>query len=181
MSQVYIKVSCAEELVGAVEHFNEVVSFLESEETGLLEHGDVEKQLFEKGTETLRRLYQGHLNLRARREERYESVIGSDQVERTHKRAGCERDLMTLFGEVQVRRLGYGGRGIDGLFPLDAELNLPTDKFSHGLHERVAFEVVKGSFELASASVERTTGGKVAKRQAEELTNMGCSGGWAGA
>jgi len=24
------------------------------------------------------------------------------------------------------------------LFPLDGELNLPTDKFSHGLHERVA-------------------------------------------
>jgi len=88
-----------------------------------LEHGDVEKILFEKGTETLRRLYQGHLDLRERREEKYESVVGSDQVERNHRRTGCERDLMTLFGEVAVRRLGYSCRGSGSLFPLDAELN----------------------------------------------------------
>lgn len=34
---------------------------------------------------------------------------------------------------------------------------------------RVALEAVKGSFEQASASIQRTTGGRVAKRQPEEL------------
>jgi hypothetical protein len=169
LSQVYIKVSCTQELAGAVEHFCELLADVESEDMASLEHGDVEKVLFEKGTETLRRLYQGHLDLRARREVKHESVVGSDQIERNHRRASCERDPMTLFGQVAVRRLGYSSRGHGNLFPLDGELNLPTDKFSHGLHERVALEVVKGSFEQASLSVERTTRGKVAKRQAEEL------------
>jgi hypothetical protein len=169
LSTVYTKVSCTEELVGALEHFCQLLSDVESEEMAGLEHGDVEKMLFEKGSETLRRLYQGHLDLRARREVRHESVSGADQIERNHRRTGCERDLMTLFGEVAVRRLGYSSRGHDSLFPLDAELNLPADKFSHGLRERVALEVVKGSFEQASATIDRTTAGKVAKRQAEEL------------
>ena len=33
------------------------------------------------------------------------------QLRRSHLREGCERGLMTLFGEVEVRRKGYGARG----------------------------------------------------------------------
>jgi hypothetical protein len=76
---------------------------------------------------------------------------------------------MSLFGEVNVKRLGYGARGKDRVFPLDAQLNLPKDKYSHGLRQRVGEEVAKGSFDEAVSSVEHSTGGKVPKRQAEEI------------
>jgi len=65
--------------------------------------------------------------------------------------------------------MGYGARGAESIFPLDGELNLPTDKYLHGLRQRVAQEVAKGSFDAAVLSVEQTTGGKVPKRQAEEI------------
>ena len=81
--------------------------------------------------ELLRRLLQGHLDLRYRRESRRDAIVGCDGVERTHLREGCERGLMTLFGEVEVRREGYGARGVCSVFALDAELNLPADNDSH--------------------------------------------------
>jgi hypothetical protein len=77
--------------------------------------------------------------------------------------------LMTLFGEVTVRRLGYGARGEESVFPLDGELNLPRDSYSHGLRRRLAEEVAGSSFDEAVLGLERTTGGKVPKRQAEAL------------
>jgi hypothetical protein len=77
---------------------------------------------------------------------------------------------MTLFGVVKVRRKGYSAHGLSSVFPLDEVLNLPADKYSHGLRRRVGEEVVKGAFEEAALAIERGTGGKVPKRQAEQLT-----------
>jgi hypothetical protein len=76
---------------------------------------------------------------------------------------------MSVFGRVEVKRLGYGVRGGSSVFPLDGELNLPEDKYSHGLRRRVAEEIARNSFDEAVASVVKTTGGKVPKRQAEGL------------
>jgi hypothetical protein len=58
---------------------------------------------------------------------------------------------------------------VDSVFPLDAELNLPPDKYSHGLREVLVEEVVSGSFDEAVAHLERAGGGQMAKRQAEEV------------
>jgi hypothetical protein len=67
-----------------------------------------------------------------------------------------------------VKRLAYGARGEERVFPLDGDLNLPKDSDSHGLRERLAFEVARGSFDEAVLAIETTTGGKLPKRQAEE-------------
>lgn len=66
-------------------------------------------------------------------------------------------------------RCGYGGRGLDSVFPLDAQLNLPPDKYSHGLCEVLAEEIVDGSFDEALDHLRRAGGGQMAKRQAEEV------------
>ncbi|MGH8472668.1 MAG: ISKra4 family transposase [Gammaproteobacteria bacterium] len=132
-----------------------------------MEHGEVEATIAREGTELLRGLLQGHLDLRAKAEARRVEVSGADGVVRRHGRAG-ERGLMSLFGAVQVRRLGYGAPGERGLCPLDAELNVPPDTYSHGLRRRVAEEAAKSSFDETVLSVARTTGGQVPKRQAEE-------------
>ena len=34
---------------------------------------------------------------------------------------------MTIFGEVAVRRKGYGAPGVAMVFPMDARLNLPRE------------------------------------------------------
>ncbi len=169
MKEAYLISQSLDEFAAAREQFAHLVSELQSGETLGMEHGDVEKLISKEGNELLRRLLQGHFDLRASREARREGITGSDGVVRTRCREGCERTLMSLFGEVVVRRKGYGTPGVSSLFPLDAQLNLPPDKYSHGLRQRVSQEVAKGSFDAAVDSVERTTGGKVPKRQAEEL------------
>jgi hypothetical protein len=52
---------------------------------------------------------------------------------------------------------------------LDAELNLPPHKYSHGLREVLVEEVIRGSFDEAVGHLERSGGGRMAKRQAEEV------------
>src|SRR5208283_4384227 len=82
----------------------------------------------------------------------------------------CSRDLETVFGNVTIRRKGYSKPGSESLYPLDAELNLPTNKYSDGLTLRTVEESAKISFDEAVASVGKSTGGKVPKRQAQGLT-----------
>jgi len=170
MSQAYKIVAGFDEFAAAQEHYAEIVKHLHGSEMGRLEHGEVEAYLWREGTELLRRLLQGHLDLRARRERRVESAVGCDRVERRQVREGCARGLMTLFGEVVVRRKGYSARDTDSVFPLDAELNLPEDNYSHGLRRRVSEEVARHAFDDAVEQVEKTTGGKVPKRQAQRLS-----------
>ena len=119
--------------------------------------------------ELFRRLHQAYLDQRSTEEPIKERVMGAAGVARTHRRESCKRDLETRFGEVTVSRRGYGARGLESVFPLDAELNLPPDKYSHGLREQLAEEVVGGSFDEAIAHLERAGGGRMAKRQAEEV------------
>lgn len=170
MTQAYLISQSLDEFTAAREQFAHLVGELQSGDTLGMEHGDVEKLIAEQGNELLRRLLQGHLELRSSREEKREALTGSDGVMRQRCREGCERALMSLFGEVMVRRKGYAAAGVSTLFPLDAQLNLPPDKYSHGLRQRVSVEVAKGSFDAAVESVVRSTGGKVPKRQAEELS-----------
>jgi hypothetical protein len=53
---------------------------------------------------------------------------------------------------------------------MDAKLNLPNDKYSHNLRMRVAEEAAKVSFDETVASITKTTGAKIGKLQAEQLT-----------
>jgi hypothetical protein len=169
MKQAYIISRGAEEFAAAREQFAWIVDRLQSVAVLGMEHGEVEGLLSREGTELMRRLLQGHLDVRAAAETREVGVRGADGVVRSHVREGCRRRLGTIFGEVEVRRCGYSAPEEGSLFPLDGELNLPKDSYSHGLRERLAFEVARGSFDEAVRAIETTTGGQVPKRQAEEL------------
>jgi hypothetical protein len=52
---------------------------------------------------------------------------GADGVVRRRIREGCRRRLLTLFGEVEVRRCGYSAPEEGSPFPLDGRVNLPKD------------------------------------------------------
>ncbi len=153
----------------ACEQFESLVSRLSGEAAGEMEHGPIEALIFREGTELLRCLMQAYLDLRAIRELRRHDVISPNGDRLTHCRPNCERQLMTIFGEVTIRRKGYSRTGMRSVFPLDGDLNLAKDHYSHGLRRRVAEEVAANSFDEAVANISKTTGGKVPKRQLEEI------------
>ena len=170
MTSYAITAGQIEHYADALAQFEHLLGRLQGEEAQRTTHGELEALVHAEGSELLRRLIQGHLDQRGHEEPMRERVVGADGVARTHHRAGCTRCLETRFGEVIVTRRGYGGRGLDSVFPLDAELNLPADKYSHGLREEVVQEVVGGSFDEAVAHLARAGGGQIAKRQAEEVS-----------
>jgi hypothetical protein len=77
--------------------------------------------------------------------------------------------LETLFGPVWVNRLGYRDRGTGSVFPLDAQLNLPTTRYSHGLQELVAWVLAQCSYELAIEHVAKLTSARFHRRQMEQM------------
>ena len=163
------KETCFDEFVAAREQFEKLMGELRSDSARILEHGEVESLIAREGNEWLRRLMQGYLNQRTAAEERHEGVTGADGEERRHCRTRS-RSLVTLFGEVTVGRLGYSGARLESVFPLDAALNLPPNKYSQGVRRKVGLEVAKGSFEEAVKAIQEGTGAEVPKRQAEELS-----------
>jgi hypothetical protein len=71
-----------------------------------------------------------------------------------------------------VRDTASRGRrvcNLESLQPLDAELNLPGERYSLELRRRVAEEAAKSSFDETLESIGKNTGGHVPKRQVEEL------------
>jgi len=138
-------------------------------ETMTLSHDDVETLIDKDGAEVLRLLFQGHLDLRAIEERDRAAPAGRDQVERPHRRK-TSRPLGTIFGDCAVHRLSFTARGASGgLRPLDAELNLPTDRFSFGLRRRAALLAMDGSFDSALGKLASLTARPIGKRQVEQL------------
>jgi hypothetical protein len=154
----------------ALEQFEHLLDRLMDEPTQRMTHGEVETRVQTAGTELLRRMMQGYFDQRSAEEPVREGVMGKeDGLSRPHCREGCRRRLETRFGEVIVTRRGYGAPGLGSVFPLDAELNLPPDKYSHGLREVLTEQVIGGSFDEAVKQLARSGGGRMAKRQAEEV------------
>jgi len=161
--------ACRDEVfTRARECFAETEDWLAGEAAGL-QHAELEEQLEVRGRELVRRLLQGHLDLLAAREERRDDVAGEDGVVRTRAERGRSRPLVTKFGPVSVSRIAYRSPGRRNVHPLDAVLNLPEEKHSHGLRRLAAIEAARGSHEAARDAVARATGARIGKRQLEEL------------
>ncbi len=156
----------------AHEQYHQLIKTLSAETTHGWEHGEVERYINSDGTELLRRLFQGHLDLRYGQEEYQTEEVGADGEVRPHRRKKTERQLETIFGEVVVTRVGYSTQkpGISALYPADGQLNLSTDKYSDELRRRVATKASLVSFAETRSTIAATTGGAVGKRQCEEVT-----------
>ncbi len=153
----------------AREAFEGLVSEVSSDTALFLSHSRLEELIEDRGMELMRRLLQGHLDLRGPGEA-VEPVEDADGAILTHQRWDRGRHWESIFGDVRINRVGYGAKDVGMLYPLDADLNLPPERYSLGVRKRVAIEAVRGSFDEAVAAVQRTTGAHVAKKQAEEVT-----------
>jgi len=148
------------------EQLESIIQGLLSSERASQEHGEVENFIQQEGTELLRKLLQGYLDVRADTEIQQSEVISPEGQRLNHVRSDTQRNIESLFGGVEVRRLGYSQRKQSSVFPLDHTLNLPRDQFSFGLRKRLIAEAIKGSFDGSVQCIKTTTGGHVAKRQA---------------
>jgi len=167
--QEYVAVPGDGAFTQARECYAELEDWLASEDAAGLQHAELEEQLDARGRELLRRLFQARLGLLAAGEVRRHDVTGEEGVLRTRAEKGRSRPLVTKFGQVTVTRMAYRRPGRPDVHPLDAALNLPEEKHSHGLRKLAAIEAARGSHEAAAAAVTRATGVKIGKRQLEEL------------
>ena len=152
----------------ARQEFEHIVDYLDSKETSAMTHSELERELEKKGRELMRKLLQEHLDNRSPGQCDDPPVQGADGVVRSRVRLQ-QRELETVFGTVSVERAGYGQQGVKSLHPLDAELNLPDERYSLEMRRRVAEEAAKSSFDETLESIGKNTGGHVPKRQVEEL------------
>lgn len=159
----------ADPFTASRQRFEDLCVLLGEQRTGELEHAELETRLDDEGRALLRQLMQDHLELRAEREQRLPAVHDADAVAHTLVESGHRRGLVSIFGEVRVRRLAYRARGRENLYPADAGLNLPAERHSHGLRRLAAIEAARGSFDAALEAVARATGVAPGKRQVEQL------------
>jgi len=151
----------------ARDDFESIIALLGSRETQGVSHSAIEELISSRGLELKRKLLQAHIDSRGPGEAAA-PVQGADGVERDRPRIH-ERELGSMFGGVDVKRLGYRADGVDSLHPLDAELNLPAESYSFGVRRLAAVEASKVSFDETVASLKQHTGTPVPKRQVEQL------------
>jgi hypothetical protein len=149
------------------ECFEHIIGFLDSGKGNSMDMSQLEKELEKRGRELMRTLLQEYLDKRSPGTSS-EPVLDADGIMRT-ERPDQEREIETVFGRVNLSRTGYAEKGRRSLHPLDGELNLSPDLYSLELQRRVAEEAAKNSFEEVVATIDKTTGGHVPKRQAEEV------------
>ena len=151
----------------AQDEFAQLIEFLRSPHSRELSHTQLEAALSERGRELLRVLFQAHVDSRGPGPAAG-PVRGADGVARAEQRLH-ERGLSTLFGEVRVKRLGYGATGLESLHPLDAQLNLPPGEYSLGVRRLAAEQAAQVSFEATVEALAQHTGKTMGKRQVEDL------------
>ncbi len=151
----------------AEEKFFKMTDFLKSRDATKLYLSEVEEYLKEDGRELLRQLLIAHLEERGVGDIG-PSVTGADGIKRTHKRLRTKK-IKTLFGEIELNRIAYSGRGAPSLFPLDGMLNLPSLAVSYGLQKHLVLEIIKNSFDESAESVERWTGVRITKEQTKKI------------
>lgn len=130
----------------------------------------VELQLFTGGLELLRLMLQENFACRdygelmalvQQNKDGSETYLG-------HRREH-QRQYESLFGTIEISRIGFGTRGVESIHPRDEELNLPKRRYSHPLQKRAAQLSSRGPFSEAVEELEQTTAANFPKRQIQEV------------
>ena len=79
------------------------------------------------------------------------------------------RGLKTIFGPVEIHRMGYCRDGSPSIYPLDRELALPARCFSYELQRRLVKAAVQNPFLESVQSVAELTRVSVPERSLEQI------------
>lgn len=130
----------------------------------------LEREVTARGAELMRLALQGHLDVRAAREQRLADVRAADGSARPYCDTRQTRQLATVCGQVTVTRRAYRRPGAAAVFPADEQLHLPGCKYSPGLAQMAARAVAGSSYEAAAAQVAGSSGVVIGARQLRQLT-----------
>jgi hypothetical protein len=130
----------------------------------------IECQQQTKGREVQRLLLQAHL------QQRGDGDLGPSlylqrqdgELAYSHRRLGA-RSLTTVFGTVELVRMGYSRPGAPSIFPLDRALTLPARSFSYELQRRLVKAAVQNPFLESVQTMADLTGVSVPKRSLEQI------------
>jgi hypothetical protein len=157
----------ADVFASATEKAAEMSAYLASKEALLSRHEEVEEYAQREGREWIRRMLQGHYDLRGA-VERVVRPRGRDGVLRTFLRPSS-RPMLSIVGLLDIPRIAYQAHGVEGLHPMDAALNLPRELYSHVVRRAVAEHVACDSYEEAAGAIGEQTGVPIGKRQVEQM------------
>src|ERR1700722_3451292 len=150
--------------------FSQMESWLASSDALQLPLHQIESQQQAKGREVQRLLLQAHLHHRGNGD-----VGPALQLEQkdgavlySHRRLST-RSLTTVFGTVELVRMGYSRPGAPSLFPIDKALALPARSFSYELQRRLVKAAVQNPFLESVQTIAELTGVAVSKRSLEEI------------
>jgi hypothetical protein len=130
----------------------------------------IESQQQAKGREVQRLLLQTHLQHRGQGDVGPALQLQQPDGEAlySHRRLS-NRSLTTIFGTVELVRMGYSRPGVPSLFPLDRTLALPARSFSYELQRRLVKAAVQNPFLESVQTIAELTGVSVSKRSLEEI------------
>lgn len=123
------------------------------------EHHALEETVHRQGQHLLRQVLEDTLKLRTQ--------AACNQMDGAFRLQ--TRQLESSFGTVPVARPARLRPGDDSERPLDAELNLPTVKYSHFFQKRLCQEATCRSYDEALAQLDSSCAGHLPKRQAEAV------------
>lgn len=155
-----------EKIAGARAEFNKVLEFVTTE-AHTLELHSVEGEIFRM----LLRL--GRILL-----ELFLCSVGTGRLGRTVTmedgsvlvyRRESPRKYLSIFGEVTIVRAYYLKDGRKGVFPLEAQLNLPKRKYSHLLQKWMTLWGVRTTYEGAVETLEEFLGLDLAHRPIQRV------------
>src|SRR5450631_3727005 len=150
--------------------FSLLESWLASSSALQLPLHQIESQQQAKGREVQRLLFQAHLQHRGNGDIgpglQLEQADGARLY--SHRRLST-RSLTTVFGTVELVRMGYSRPGAPSIFPLDKALALPARSFSYELQRRLVKAAVQNPFLESVQTIADLTGVAVSKRSLEEI------------
>src|SRR5258708_3428512 len=150
--------------------FSRLESWLASASALQLPLHQIESQQQAKGREVQRLLLQAHLQHRGDGDVRPALQLHRQdgEVRYSHRRLGA-RSLTTVFGTVELVRMGYSRPGAPSIFPLDKALALRARSFSYELQRRLVKAAVQNPFLESVQTIAELTGVAVSKGSLEEI------------
>ena len=131
---------------------------------------EIESQQQDRGREVQRLLLQTHLQQRGNGDVGPVLYLRQQDGELlySHRRLGT-RSLTTVFGTVELVRMGYSRPGSPSIFPMDRALTLPARSFSYELQRRLVKAAVQNPFLDSVQTIADLTGVSVSKRSLEQI------------
>ena len=131
---------------------------------------ELERESVRRGREIVRLALQTHLDARSPGDVgRALLADHPDGTVRLGEKRLQHRRIVTIVGELSLRRLGYAAPGHKSIHPLDAELCQPSRSFSYEVQRHLARAAVCRPFEEAVRTMGELSRFAVLRRNAEQI------------